>query len=1112
MFRKPVFWIVFVVVTALCAWYAGVNFPRAFPLVTLDLDMDREAALGAAQELAESRGWGPEGYRQAAAFDLDFLLQAFVELEAGGKQAFAAMLSDGLMSPYTWQVRNFKEFETTETLVRFTPSGEPYGFVERLPEDEPGATLETSVARQIAEDAAARDWGVNLSDFEVVEESQEVRPGGRIDHTFVYERPTLKVGDEGRYRLRMVVSGDRFTELTHFVKIPEAFQRRFEEMRSVNNGIGIGGTIAMVLLYLAGGCAVGLFVLLRDRWVLWKQPVKWAIFIALLQALMFVNQWPLSWMGYDTAVSSTNFALQQTALALAVFFGLGLVMAASFMAAESLSRKAFPNHIQLWRSWSPDVAGTRNVAGLTIAGFLLVSAFIAYEVFLYAFAYEKLGWWSPSSTLVDPNGLATYFPWFFSIAISAQAGFWEECLFRAVPLACAALLGRRFGGMKFWIIGALLVQAVIFGAGHAPYPQQPAYARVLELIVPSVGFGLLYLTFGLLPAIVLHYAFDVAMISLPLWAASSPGIWIDRTMVILLVLVPLWMVFRGRLKTGAWNEVDEEARNGAWQPPPAPEVEPAPEAAPAAAGLGSRLRLAVLVAGAVGLVVWLVAGGFSSDAPPIEVGRTDVLVAAQQELDSRGIDLDEDWRELSTVAGDVDVVDRFVWQEGGEEAYRDLIGSYMRAPEWFVRRARFEGDVAERAEEYALWFDGAGELVRFRHRLAEETPGAELSEDEARAMAHSVLQATHGLDPADLDEISAEPEQQPERRDWRLVFSDPKSYPVEQGEARVAVHVGGDEVVDSYRFVHLPEEWERAERNRATLAQIIQIVCTALTVFVFIAGGVTAIVRWSKGRFAPGTFVIFAALLLVLGVVEVANVWPAMTSTFSTAQPYSLQSSIGVAAAAIMLLATSIAIALNIGFVHRWIPAQPADSRGGSLATGAALGALVAGIVALGSGLTPATEPTWGPFMMAGSVVPLLTAALNPISSWITTATLMLLVLGCVHSVSAGWTRRKVPMAALLVIFGLVMAGSSGVDTVATWVLSGAAFGALLLAGYLVVLRFHLALIVPAAAAVAILGTLRGGALGVFPGALAGSIVAVVLVAAVAVYWFGRMTRDSAME
>jgi len=458
MFRKPWFWVAFVLFATACAVFGIVNFPKAFPIVTLDLEMDREGAREAAAGFADRFGWGPAERRQTASFDLDRGVQSFVELEAGGREAFSRMLAEGLYSPYTWQVRHFAEFETNETLIRFTPAGAPFGFVERIPEEAPGAALESAAARAIAEAAATADWGIDLASFERVEDAQEVRPSGRIDHSFVYERPSPTVGEEGRYRLRLVVTGDRFTELTNFVKVPEAFERRYEEMRSANNGIATGAAVAAAVLYVIGGCVIGLFLLLRTRWVLWKQALWWGLFIAGLQALNVLNQWPLAWMGYDTAVSATNFALQQVLQALLQFLGMGILLAVSFMAAESLTRKAFPNHLQLWQMWSPGVAGTTSVAGRTVSGYLLVSCFFAFEVALYLFANRTLGWWSPSDALYDPNVLATYLPWLSSLAISLQAGFWEECLFRAIPLASAALLGQRFGGKKWWILGALLDQ------------------------------------------------------------------------------------------------------------------------------------------------------------------------------------------------------------------------------------------------------------------------------------------------------------------------------------------------------------------------------------------------------------------------------------------------------------------------------------------------------------------------------------------------------------------------------------------------------------------------------------------------------------------------------
>jgi hypothetical protein len=291
-------------------------------------------------------------------------------------------------------------------------------------------------------------------------------------------------------------------------------------------------------------------------------------------------------------------------------------------------------------------------------------------------------------------------------------------------------------------------------------------------------------------------------------------------------------------------------------------------------------------------------------------------------LTERGIDLADPWRELSTVRARADQDHRFIWQQGGPETYENLLGRYLDQPLWLVRFARFEGDVAERAEEYRVLVGSGGTVLRFTHQLPEGRPGAMLEEEEARAMAYSVLRTIHETDPEGLREISSEPEKLPERRDWRLVFASPDDLTLEEGEARIAVNISGDEVSDTYRFVHVPEDWERQERNRSSTARLVRILCMVVTVLIFVAGGVTAIVRWSRGRFAVGVFARFLGLLAILGLVELFNSWPTISVQFSTAQPFTLQAAVTLGGALVFVLVTASVVALIIGLVHQWLPAK----------------------------------------------------------------------------------------------------------------------------------------------------------------------------------------------
>lgn len=1108
MFRKPWFWAAFVLVSILCTGWAIRNFAEAFPIATLDVTMDRGAALKAAEELATSRGWGPENARQAVLFSHDGEVQSFVELEAGGKAAYAEMLQGDLYSPYTWTVRRFSEGVTNETTIWFRPDGAPFGFRQKIPEDEPGPSLDPDAARLLAETAVADDWEVDLEDFELVESSQEVRPSGRTDHSFVYERPDRRIG-EGRYRLRLTMAGDRFTELSPFIKIPEAFSRRYEEMRSANNGIATGAGFAMILLYIVGGCVFGLFYLMRKRWVIWKPAVKWAIFIAGLQALVVLNQWPLLWMGYDTALSETTFAIQQVAMALGQLVGMGVILALSFIAAESLSRRAFPHHVQLWHGWSPEVASTRKLLGQNIAGYLLVGIFFAYEVWLYFFASSDLGWWTPSSALTDPNVLANYFPWLTSIAISLQAGFWEECLFRAVPLAGAALLGRRFGKTWLWIAAAMILQALIFGAGHANYPAQPAYARLVELIIPALGFGGLYLVFGLVPAIVFHFAYDVVWIALPLFAADTPGIWIDRGFVILLTLVPLWVVLYARWRAGSFGEVPEGAFNGAWEAPPAPD-RVAETPTEAAEGLAAQVQKILIVLGVVGVICWGLVANFKTDAPGIAHSDATARNAARAVLAEGDIRLEQGWRELSMVDAPFGLHDRFVWREGGPDTYHELLGQYLPVPRRIVRYARFEGDVAERAEEYQVLVGPGGEVQRLTHRLPEGRAGAQLEEHEARSIALDVIEREYGLEANALDEVSAEPSQLPDRRDWSLVFKVPGDYPLEEGEARIAVDIAGDEVVGGGRFIHVPEEWERAYRNTRGVTRIIQISSVLLVVLLYLGGSVLAIIRWSRHRFATKTFAIFFGVLAAIGALQLFNSFRSATAQFVTEQPFKLQATILIIGGLIVLSAIAAASALLIGLSHRMLPEQPHGGNRATIAAGFGLGFVLAAVGAVGLRIAPSTVPAWPNVASAGDYVPLMGAIFGPLSSWVTGTALFLLAVAIVHAFSNGWQRRRPLAGALVVLFGLVVTGSEGVETVPLWLLEGVLTGLVLLAVWVLVLRHHPALVPLVTASVMVLGAVREAVIAPYPGATVGSLIGAVLVVTTSVWWLTRLTVDSA--
>ena len=379
-----------------------------------------------------------------------------------------------------------------------------------------------------------REWGVDFDRYRALTASSVTRPGKRVDHEFVYERrldSAPPIGD-GRFRLRMVVAGDRLTQLQRFVFVPEAFGRRYETMRSVNNLIAAAASIVAGLAYGLGGCLIGLIWLMRRHAVRWAPSAKWAAVVALLTPAPGLAGIAGSWYGYDTATSASTHLITRIAARCSAASMTGLLLTVVFATAEGSAARRSPDHPQLWRTWRRPSAASRAVWGRTLAGYAWIGFDLAFIASFYFVVQRYLGWWSPSDSLIDPNILGRPLPWIGPVSMALQAGMMEESLFRAIPLAGAALLGRRFGREKAFVVVALVLQAIVFGCAHANYPGQPAYARPVELFLPSLIWGLVYLRYGLVPGMLFHFGFDLVLMSIPLFVTAAPGIALDRAIVI----------------------------------------------------------------------------------------------------------------------------------------------------------------------------------------------------------------------------------------------------------------------------------------------------------------------------------------------------------------------------------------------------------------------------------------------------------------------------------------------------------------------------------------------------------------------------------------------------
>lgn len=1079
IFQKPLFWRCFIIGSFLCFIYTLNFFPRAFPIVNLTITMDRDQALTKSLDLANRFKWGPEQPSTAVSFDTDSKTQTFIELEGGGQQTYITMLKNHWYEPYTWHVRLLREFETNETHIYFTPDGTLYGFKEIIAEDKDLPSLKKSEALSWAKTNLEQEWHIDLRTYDLVEASKKVQQNNRIDRTFVFERNDLTLND-GRYRLKVVITGNKLTEVKHFIKIPEAFTLTYKHMRSYNTTIASAGAIFAYLVYLLIGCLVGLFILLRSRWIIWTTSVKWALLIATLDFLTVFNSLPILWMQYKTEGAMQAFLLEITVQALTYFFIRLTTLSLIFITSEGLTRRAFGNNIQFWNCWSPHIANSYSVLGQTVAGYLLVGIDLAFLVSFYLFTTYYFSWWSPLSQIVDPDVLAHYLPWFSSIALSLGAGFVEECQFRAIPLAGAALLGERYGKKRWWMIAAFIIQAVVFSAAHASYPAQPAYARLVELIVPSCIFAALYLRFGLLVPIIAHYTYDAILFALPIFATHTAYAWINQSIVITLIFAPLGIVLYQRYRTGYWQILPSDAYNNAWQPTTYTQrtVTMQPTVIHL---LTTQKRYLLLLMAAFGLGAWTLTTRFTSDASSLMISKQDAIHIAQQTLSNYNMALDEHYQAYAQIQPNIEYDEKaelqhtYIWQTYGQSTYHTLMGTYLKPPHWLIRFLRFEGSLIERAQEYEVRIGSdryelpqSYTSLSWKHSIPEQIAGTSLTKKEALLLIQETLPA-HEYNMETFELMKAKPKQLPERTDWHFTFAhkqDPK--------LRLLISVAGDQIQEIDRKILVPEQFKRNEQKDQALHKTLKMLCQLLIWILFIIGLLYALMHFAH-QDVPWSFAIIGFITFIsLFAIDIYNNWPHVIAQFNTQAPFINQLFTTYALTIARYIVRASILASVCSFMIAYQPKYRYSTSCDILYAGISSGLLLHGLWALHTWYKPSIKPLWAYYDAIDTCYPMLGFVLHYLIQWtFYTLALSLCAIGFSYLAQCNKARNIFAILLLSIIICFTMIGMQSFETLSYWLLSSALLGISMALIWYTILQFAYAGIAAAVATSFILSIIQ---------------------------------------
>jgi membrane protease YdiL (CAAX protease family) len=845
-----------VVLAGICIAIVARYFSTAFPEAAIDFKFDRNTSRAIAEQLLAREHVSVANHKHAVRFDSDDLPRIFLERSLGLENA-KRVLRDQLRV-WTWHHRWFQPLVEEEVSVDVAPTGEIVGYSHKLPE----ARAATGTRAPIP---FLQSIGVNTADLSLVSTSERNLPK-RVQRIYTFESKSIRPAG-APYRHIVTIDGDVVTDYTQQLKVPDAWQRSYRELRSKNSAAGAVDTILMVATMLA---AVVIFIVRLRRGDM-RLGFLLAVGVAglVLFAADALNSMPSQLAYYDTTQSYSAYLSQLLFLGVLIpAIGTAMFLIVIGGAGEVLYRERLPQHLAIPRLWTPKALASKRVFRSLILGNALVPLFIAYQVVFYLVA-SRFGAWSPAEVPYDDR-LSTAFPWAAVLLAGFFPAFSEEFLSRAFSIPFL----QRF--VK-WRMPAIVIAAFIWGFGHSTYANQPFWIRGVEVGLAGIAAGLIMERFGLLALLIWHYTIDAVYTATLLFASGNTYYVVSAGLASLIFLVPLLASIALYLRNRGFVP-DDDLTNAALPVHPAPPHEEVQVAAaefpPAAPPSGLRWALCVaLVAAAViaisirprspnDAVDYRIDKNIAKDIAKKHVGRPFQYVIALPVEGFRSWD-PSSRREDGGAPGDFDdIAATYLVQHGVDVEQLILIfRDNIEAGTWMVRFF-----TPMQKEEIFVEVDPRrGNVVGYHKYQDEAKPGPSLTEAQAVAIARAAFRR-YGVHEETFELKEALTFAQPKRRDWLLHFQErvplaPNAY------RRVTVRVAGAEVTQLNKTIKIPESVYR-EASTQTLLNVILLILKIVGSVALLAIVIAGIVIASRRHGLPWRRA--ARWTLVLAIIPIA--------------------------------------------------------------------------------------------------------------------------------------------------------------------------------------------------------------------------------------------------
>jgi hypothetical protein len=280
----------------------------------LQLSVNAKTARARADEILSQRGVKPNAYIHTTMFVnvTDPVVNEFLRQRGGVTRVNE--IYEKRVPGALWRARYFRDSQPEEYAVILKPDGSLHSVRHTLAEEAPGASLTKDEAVARAEKFLREEKKIDLKQWNLVEASSDKRPK-RTDHTLTWQQTIPLDAATGAdtasnghayARIELAVRGDEVTNYRTYIKIPDDWRRKQEELSLPRMVL----TIAIPALFLGGLAITALIIFLKNlrsdqaRSIPWRRLSLWALWGLAAYVVVFAlgNRIPAFLGAYNTAI------------------------------------------------------------------------------------------------------------------------------------------------------------------------------------------------------------------------------------------------------------------------------------------------------------------------------------------------------------------------------------------------------------------------------------------------------------------------------------------------------------------------------------------------------------------------------------------------------------------------------------------------------------------------------------------------------------------------------------------------------------------------------------------------------------------------------------------